>query len=63
MISLSHEKLPHRGGSLGLVRWTGHEASSQGDLKGKTLRVAHLGDVTDGEIREVLDAMSDFLKT
>jgi aspartate aminotransferase-like enzyme len=36
-------------------------SNGYGDLKGKTFRVAHMGDVTDGEMREVLEAMSEFL--
>ncbi len=38
-------------------------SNGYGDLKGKTFRVAHMGDVTDGEMREVLEAMSEFLAT
>ncbi len=37
-------------------------SNGYGDLKGKTFRIAHMGDVTDGEMREVLDAISDFLR-
>ena len=36
-------------------------SNGYGDLKGKTFRVAHMGDVTDVEMQEVLDAMSEFL--
>lgn len=36
-------------------------SNGYGDLKGKTLRIAHMGDVTDAEMREVLAAMSEFL--
>lgn len=36
-------------------------SNGYGDLKGKTFRVAHMGDVTEAEMREVLDAMSEFL--
>jgi aspartate aminotransferase-like enzyme len=36
-------------------------SNGYGDLKGKTLRIAHMGDVTEAEIREVLETMSEFL--
>jgi aspartate aminotransferase-like enzyme len=36
-------------------------SNGYGDLKGKTFRIAHMGDVTNAEMREVLDAMSEFL--
>lgn len=36
-------------------------SNGYGDLKGKTFRVAHMGDVTDAEMREVLDTISEFL--
>ncbi len=36
-------------------------SNGYGDLKGKTLRVAHMGDVTDAGMEEVLAAMSEFL--
>jgi aspartate aminotransferase-like enzyme len=36
-------------------------SNGYGDLKGKTFRVAHMGDVADAEMQEVLHAMSEFL--
>ena len=36
-------------------------SNGYGDLKGKTFRIAHMGDVTDAEMGELLDAMSEFL--
>lgn len=36
-------------------------SNGYGDLKGKTLRVAHMGDVTETEMAELLGAMSEFL--
>jgi predicted phosphoserine aminotransferase len=32
-----------------------------GDLKGKTFRIAHMADTTEGDMRELLDAMNAFL--
>jgi aspartate aminotransferase-like enzyme len=32
-----------------------------GPLKGETFRIAHMGDVTEGEMSELLEAMSEFL--
>jgi aspartate aminotransferase-like enzyme len=36
-------------------------SNGYGDLKGRTFRVAHMGDVTDAGMQEVLAAMSEFL--
>ena len=36
-------------------------SNGYGDLKGKTFRIAHMGDVTDGEMQDLLDAMSEFV--
>jgi aspartate aminotransferase-like enzyme len=33
-----------------------------GSLKGDTFRIAHMGDVTEGEVSTLLEAISDFLK-
>jgi aspartate aminotransferase-like enzyme len=33
-----------------------------GSLKGKTFRIAHMGDVTEGEMSDLLEAISEFLE-
>lgn len=37
-------------------------ANGYGDLKNKTLRIGHMGDVSEAEAAALLDAMSDFLQ-
>ena len=36
-------------------------SNGYGDLKGKTLRIAHMGDVSEAEMQELLDALSDYM--
>ena len=36
-------------------------SNGYGDLKGKTMRIAHMGDVTDQEMQVLLDALSQFV--
>ena len=36
-------------------------SNGYGDLKGKTFRIAHMGDVTDDDMEVLLAAMDDFL--
>lgn len=36
-------------------------SNGYGDLKGRTFRIAHMGDVTDADMAELLAAMDDFL--
>jgi predicted phosphoserine aminotransferase len=36
-------------------------SNGYGDLKGKTFRIAHMGDVTEAEMAELLDTMSEFV--
>ena len=38
-------------------------SNGYGDLKEKTFRIAHMGDVTDAELKELLDHLDDILKT
>ena len=38
-------------------------SNGYGDLKEKTFRIAHMGDVTDAELKELLDNIDDILKT
>lgn len=38
-------------------------SNGYGDLKEKTFRIAHMGDVTDAEMKELLDHIDDILKT
>ena len=33
-----------------------------GPLKGETFRIAHMGDVTEGEMSDLLEAISEFLE-
>ncbi len=37
-------------------------SNGYGDLKGKTFRIAHMGDVTEAELGELLGVMSEFLE-
>jgi len=37
-------------------------SNGYGDLKGKTFRIAHMGDVTEAELNELLAVMSEFLR-
>ncbi|MFZ2487705.1 MAG: alanine--glyoxylate aminotransferase family protein [Anaerolineae bacterium] len=36
-------------------------SNGYGDLKGKTMRIAHMGDVTDADMQALLDALTEFL--
>jgi aspartate aminotransferase-like enzyme len=38
-------------------------SNGYGDLKGKTFRIAHMGDVTDAEMQALLDALSEFVRS
>ena len=38
-------------------------SNGYGALKGKTMRIAHMGDVTEGEMRDLLDALSKFVES
>ncbi len=37
-------------------------SNGYGDLKGKTFRIAHMGDVTEADMQEVLGTMSEFVR-